>query len=315
MQACQWPGARCLERVPERIAVWQLEDGTCVIATTDFFMPMVDDARDFGRIAAANAISDIYAMGGTPIMALALLGLPTGKISLSEARRILQGGREICAEAGIPVAGGHSIDSREPIYGLAVIGTGRAAEIRRNDGARPGDVLILTKGLGVGIYSAAYRQDLLSRDDYDEMIASMTRLNRIGRDLAGLREVHAITDATGFGIAGHALEMARGAGLGFRIEAGTLPLLRRVADLAQNGVVTGASGRNWESFNGAVTFGPGLEMWWRDLVSDPQTSGGLLISVAPNRAEEVLAIIRAQGHETAARIGSVADTQPTVHFV
>src|SRR5947207_5281565 len=191
-------------------AVWQLDSGTCIIATTDFFMPMVDDPYDFGRIAATNALSDVYAMGGRPIMALAILAMPLEKLPTQMVREILRGGRDICATAGIPVAGGHSIDSPELIYGLAAIGTYRPADIRRNSGARPGDALILTKGLGVGIYSAAIKKQALSPDGYEEMIASTTLLNRIGAELAADASVHSMTDVTGFGLLGHALEMARG---------------------------------------------------------------------------------------------------------
>src|SRR5215831_20837534 len=206
-------------------AVWQVDDKTCIIATTDFFMPMVDDPRDFGRIATTNAISDVYAMGGKPIMALAILGMPLGKVSPAVVREILNGGAEICANAGIPVAGGHSIDSPEPIYGLAVIGIGRPERIRRNADARPGDALILTKGLGVGIYSAAFKKGALSAKAYAEMMDSTTLLNRVGMELAEDDAVHAITDVTGFGLLGHGLEMARGSELSLTIRADDLPLL------------------------------------------------------------------------------------------
>ena len=191
-------------------AVWHIDEKTAVIATTDFFMPMVDDPHAFGRIAATNAISDIYAMGGRPILALAILGMPIDKLPVDTIREILDGGRSICAEAGIPVAGGHSIDSPEPIYGLAVIGLADPAKLRRNADAKVGDALILTKGLGVGIYSAAIKKSALDQAGIDEMIASTTLLNRIGAELAEDAAVHAITDVTGFGILGHGLEVARG---------------------------------------------------------------------------------------------------------
>ncbi len=286
-------------------AVWRLDDGTCIIATTDFFMPMVDDPRDFGRIAATNALSDIYAMGGTPIMALALLGMPLGKVSLEDARRILDGGAEVCAAAGIPVAGGHSIDSAEPMYGLVAIGTAPDAGVRRNDSARPGDALILTKAIGVGLYSAAYRRHLLSAADYEEMIASMTLLNKVGAVLAQHGAVHAMTDVTGFGLAGHALEMARGSGVTLRIAADRLPLLARAEELASGGIVTGASARNWKSFDGAVTLAHDLPGAWRDIVSDPQTSGGLLVAVSPEKAEEIVRSLGADGYAASVVIGSV----------
>src|SRR5262249_55950002 len=194
-------------------AVWDLDGDTCVIATTDFFMPMVDDPRDFGRIAATNAISDVYAMGGKPIMALAILGMPLDKVPTATVRAILAGGAEVCTAAGIPVAGGHSIDSPKPIYGLAVVGICRRHDVRRHPDAEPGDFLILTKALGVGIYSAAFKKDALPSHAYDEMMASTTLLNRIGADLAKDSAVHAITDVTGFGLLGHALEVARGSRL------------------------------------------------------------------------------------------------------
>jgi len=295
-------------------AVWRQPDGTCIIATTDFFMPMVDDPRDFGRIAATNALSDIYAMGGSPVMALAVLGMPLGKVSVADTRAILEGGAEICAQAGIPVAGGHSIDSAEPIYGLVAIGTAPEARIRCNDAARPGDALILTKGLGVGLYSAAYRRGLLDADDYDEMIGSMTRLNRVGALLAERAEVHAMTDVTGFGLAGHALEMARGSDLAIRVDARRLPLLARAAEFARGGVVTGASGRNWESFEGAVTLDAGLSDEWQAIVTDPQTSGGLLVAVAPGAAEETRAMLHSQGFGMAEIIGHAEAGEATVRI-
>src|SRR5690348_8290542 len=200
-------------------AVWQVDDNTCIIATTDFFMPMVDDPFDFGRIAATNAISDVYAMGGKPIMALAILGMPVDKIPVEMVREILKGGAAVCASAGIPVAGGHSIDCPEPVYGLAVIGICRPEEVRRNADAEPGDKLILTKPVGVGIYSAAIKKAALLPEAYQEMIDTTTTLNRVGTELAKDKDVHAITDVTGFGVLGHALELARGSKLTVRIKA------------------------------------------------------------------------------------------------
>ena len=285
-------------------AVWQVDDNTCVIATTDFFMPMVDDPRDFGRIAATNAISDIYAMGGRPIMALAILGMPIDKLPPDQIREILAGGRDICAEAGIPVAGGHSIDAPEPIYGLAVIGLCHPSELRRNADARPGDVLILTKGLGVGIYSAAIKKGALDADGLAEMVASTTLLNKVGSDLAKRADIHAITDVTGFGILGHGLEIARGAGLTLRLRLADLPLLSRAAELAEAGFLTGASTRNWAAYGAEVTLPDGLPLWQRNLLTDPQTSGGLLVACAPEAADDVLDQIRAAGFPLAAIIGT-----------
>ena len=206
-------------------AVWRLDDETCIVATTDFFMPMVDDPFDFGRIAATNALSDVYAMGGKPIFALAVLGMPVNSMPTSMIREILRGGAAMAAEAGIPVAGGHSIDSPEPIYGLAVVGLVSTKALRRNSEARPGDALILTKPLGVGIYSAAIKKGALSDEGYREMLGFMTRLNVIGADLARDEAVHGMTDVTGFGLLGHALEMARGAGLTVRLRVDDAPLL------------------------------------------------------------------------------------------
>src|SRR6201994_693708 len=219
-------------------AVWQIDDNTCVIATTDFFMPVVDDPYDFGRIAAANALSDVYAMGGKPIMALAILGMPLGKLPVETVGQILEGGASICADAGIPVAGGHSIDSVEPIYGLAVIGLCSPENVRRNSGAHPGDALILTKGIGIGVYSAAFKKQVLSDDAYREMVASTTLLNKIGQTLGGDADVHGITDVTGFGLLGHGLELARGAGVRLTIEWDQIPLLGEAEQLAKAGQLT-----------------------------------------------------------------------------
>ena len=296
-------------------AVWQIDDATCVIATTDFFMPVVDDARDFGRIAATNAISDVYAMGGRPILALAILGMPVDKLPQEDIRTILAGGAEVCAAAGIPVAGGHSIDSVEPIYGLAVIGLAHPAEIRRNTMARPGDALILTKPLGVGIYSAALKKNALDAAAYAEMIGSTTRLNRVGAELAKDASVHAMTDVTGFGLLGHALEMARGSGLAIEIDLSAVPLFARAREWAEGGFVTGASRRNWASYGAEVTVPDGLANAAVDLLTDPQTSGGLLVSCDPARAEAILAGIRAAGYPAAAIVGRASDGAPGIRIV
>jgi selenide,water dikinase len=295
-------------------AVWQIDGQHCVIATTDFFMPMVDDPRDFGRIAAANAMSDIYAMGGEPIMALAILGMPLGKLPVEIVREILQGGASICAEAGIPVAGGHSIDSPEPIYGLAVIGLCSPADIRRNAGARPGDALILTKGIGVGVYSAAFKKRALPDGAYAEMMESTTLLNRIGHSLAKDGDVHAMTDVTGFGLLGHGLELARGGDVGLDIGYARVPFLAQAEALAEAGYVTGASGRNWDSYGEAVALPAGLPAWKRALLTDPQTSGGLLVACAAERAESILASIQAAGNSHARIIGSVTSGEPAIRI-
>lgn len=293
-------------------AVWQIDDATCVIATTDFFMPMVDDPYDFGRIAATNAISDVYAMGGRPIMALAILGMPLDKIPADMVREILRGGKAICATAGIPVAGGHSIDSPEPIYGLAVIGTCRPEDVRRNSGARAGDALILTKALGVGIYSAAIKREALPESGYGEMIRSTTLLNRIGSELAQDPNVHAITDVTGFGLLGHALEMARGSGCTLVIRESDIPLFSEAASLARDGYVTGASRRNWASYGEAVTLPADMPEWHRHLLTDPQTSGGLLIACARNSAAALVEKIIADGYPSARVMGHVEPGLPSI---
>jgi len=295
-------------------AVWQIDDQHCVIATTDFFMPVVDDPRDFGRIAAANALSDIYAMGGKPIMALAILGMPLDKLPVETVRAILQGGASICAEAGIPVAGGHSIDAPEPIYGLAVIGLCSPANIRRNSGARPGDALILTKGIGIGVYSAAFKKEALSRDAYAEMIASTTLLNRVGHTLAQNEDVHGVTDVTGFGLLGHGLELARGGGVSLDIDYVRIPFLVQAEALAEAGYVTGASGRNWASYGDGVVLPPEMAAWRRALLTDPQTSGGLLVACTAARAGSIRDAIEAAGYPRAQIIGAVTAGDPVVRI-
>jgi len=288
-------------------AVWRLNDEQALVATTDFFTPVVDDPYEFGRIAATNALSDVYAMGAQPIFALAIVGMPVGKMPVEAIQQILAGGAAICASAGIPIAGGHSIDSAEPIYGLVALGLVHPDRLLKNSGGRAGDVLILTKPLGVGVYSAALKQDRLSHEGYRALIASTTQLNTVGRDLPGLAGVHAVTDVTGFGLLGHALEMARGAGLTAVIDGAAPPLHPDVEALARDGVRTGASGRNWASYGDAVRLPEGLEDWRRDLLCDPQTSGGLLIAVSAEAAEAVLALARSQGFGRAAVVGRLAE--------
>lgn len=306
-QAQSGPFARLLvgTETGDDAAVWDLDGETTIIATTDFFMPMVDDPDHFGRIAATNAISDVYAMGGTPLMALAILGMPLGKIDTATVRAILAGGQAICAEAGIPVAGGHSIDCPEPVYGLAVIGSAPRSRIRRNSTARVGDALILTKALGVGAYSAAFKKEALPPAAYDEMIASVTKLNRIGTELAKDEAVHAVTDVTGFGILGHGLEMARGSGATLRLSLAALPWLKEAEALVRQGFVTGASHRNWASYGAEVELPTGTPDWQRHLLTDPQTSGGLLVACAAEAADRLVDEIRAAGYPAVVRIGRV----------
>lgn len=295
--------------------VWQVDERTCVIATTDFFMPVVDDPYDFGRIAATNALSDVYAMGGKPIMALAILGMPLDKLDVDTVRRILEGGESICAEAGIPIAGGHSIDSAEPIYGLAAIGLCAPSHLRRNSTAKVGDAIILTKGIGVGIYSAAFKKQALPADAYAEMLASTTLLNRVGHELAQDDDVHAITDVTGFGLLGHGLEMARGSGVRLRIEQARLAFFSQAEALAQAGYITGASKRNWNSYSDGVTLPADLPEWRRALLTDPQTSGGLLVACKPERADAIRDMIEAAGYPSARVIGTATAGAPGIEVI
>ncbi|TDS75376.1 selenide, water dikinase SelD [Comamonas sp. JUb58] len=284
-------------------AVYQINDTQAIVATTDFFMPIVDDPYDFGRIAATNALSDIYAMGGTPLMALAIVGMPINVLPHDVIAKILEGGESVCRDAGIPLAGGHSIDSVEPIYGLVGIGIVNPAQLKRNRDAQAGDVLILGKAIGVGIQSAALKKGLLSDSAYASMVRTTTQLNRPGAALGQLADVHALTDVTGFGLLGHTLELARGAQLTAVIDSQTLPLLPGVMDLAQQGVVTGASGRNWASYGGDVALDAQLPDAMRSLLTDPQTSGGLLVSCTPEAVGQVLDIFKTQGFGDACVVG------------
>jgi selenide,water dikinase len=300
-----WPELLVGAETSDDAAVYRLNATQALVATTDFFTPVVDDPFVFGQIAATNALSDIYAMGAAPILALALVGMPLGAIAMADIQQILAGGASICATAGIPVAGGHSIDSAEPIYGLVALGLVHPDKILRNSGARPGDQLILTKGLGIGVFSAALKQDRLSPEAYQAMIASATRLNAVGKDLANVSGVHAVTDITGFGLLGHALEMARGSGVQIVLRWADTPRLDGAFALAQAGVRTGAALRNWASYGPAVQVSPDVSEAARDLLCDPQTSGGLLISVAADDAEDLLDDVRGAGFEAAAIVGEV----------
>ena len=287
-------------------AVYRLNDTQAIVATTDFFMPIVDDPHDFGRIAATNAISDVYAMGGRPILALALVGMPINVLPLETIGAILKGGESVCAEAGIPIAGGHTIDSVEPIYGLVVMGLAHPRRVRRNADAKAGDVLVLGKPLGVGVLSAALKKDRLDAAGYAAMLASTTKLNTPGPDLAELPGVHALTDVTGFGLAGHVLEMARGAGLSVELDWHRVPLLPGVAALAAEGCVTGASGRNWAGYGADVALDVALPATARALLTDPQTSGGLLASCDAASVDTVLDVFRRHGFAQAAVVGRMA---------
>lgn len=287
-------------------AVYRLNEHQALIATTDFFMPIVDDPYDFGRIAATNALSDIYAMGGRPILALALVGMPINVLPHETIARVLAGGAAVCAAAGIPIAGGHSIDSVEPIYGLAAMGIAHPDQIKRNDAARDGDVLILGKPLGVGILSAAIKQQRLDAQGYQSMLESTTQLNTPGTALAALPGVHAMTDVTGFGLLGHTLELCRGAGLQAHLRYTDLPWLAQVPGLAQTGIRTGASDRNWHACQDAVSLDPALPEIAQTLLCDPQTSGGLLVACAADATADVLAVFHAAGFCAATAIGHLA---------
>jgi len=294
--------------------VYRLDDEKALVATTDFFMPIVDDPYDFGAIAAANALSDIYAVGGRPLFALALTGMPAGKIAPEVIGRILTGGADIAAKAGIMIGGGHSIDSPEPIYGLAVVGEVPLANIRRNNTARAGDALILGKALGVGILASTFKQHKLSDSDYAQLIATTTRLNAIGTDLARMDTVHAMTDVTGFSLIGHLLEVCEGSGLSARLSLGDIPLLGAAVPFARAGHSTGAGTRNRAAFGKAVVLPDGIADWQRNFLFDPQTSGGLLVAVAPADAQTVLRMFHARGYADAALIGAMGEGAPGIRI-
>ena len=286
-------------------AVYQLNEEQALIATTDFFMPIVDDPFDFGRIAATNAISDVYAMGGRPILALALVGMPINVLSTATIGRVLEGGASVCRAAGIPIAGGHTIDSVEAIYGLVALGLVHPKRVKRNADARPGDVLVLGKPLGVGVMSAALKKGELGDAGYAQMIANTTQLNTPGPDLAALPGVHALTDVTGFGLAGHVRDLARGSGCHGRIDWAAVPLLAGVRALAGQGYITGASGRNWEGYGAEITVPAAFAAEDQALLTDPQTSGGLLVSCEPSALDAVMAVFRRHGFAHAAVVGEV----------
>ena len=291
-------------------AVYKINDEQAVVATTDFFMPIVDDLFDFGRISATNALSDIYAIGGQPIMALAIAGFPVNSISDEDISKVLAGGAAVCEVAGVPVAGGHTIDAKEPIYGLAVNGLIHPDKIKRNSDGQAGDVLILGKGLGVGILGAAMNKDELDPKGYKIMIESTTQLNSVGVELAALTEINALTDVTGFGLCGHVFELCKGTGLSAKLVWDQLPMLDTVLDYAQQGYNTGAAGRNWDSFADQVVVPDGMAQWQKNLLMDPQTSGGLLASCPPEAAEKVLKTFHDAGFDYACIIGELGEGEP-----
>ena len=285
-------------------AVYRLNDTQALVATTDFFTPIVDDPYDFGRIAATNALSDIYAMGGRPILALAIVGMPLEKLPVSVIQKILEGGEAVCAQAGIPIAGGHSIDTLEPIYGLVGLGLVHPDKVKKNSTARAGDVLVLGKPLGIGILSAALKKGKLSQAGYRAMLACTTQLNTPGEALAEMPEVHAVTDITGFGLAGHLLEMLRGSKLAGEVSFDSLPVIAEALEWVKQGVATGASTRNWAGYGHDVEFSG--DDWKRKVLTDPQTSGGLLVACAPEAQDSVMEVFRKQGFAEARVIGRLS---------
>ncbi len=294
-------------------AVYKLNEQQAIVATIDFFMPIVDDAYDFGRIAATNALSDVYAMGGKPILALAVVGMPIDKMPLDVIKQILAGGAAVCEQAGIPMAGGHSIDAPEPIYGLVALGLVHPQQVKRNDRACEGDALILAKGLGVGILSAALKKQELDAQAYAGMLFSTTQLNAPGKWLAQMDTVHAMTDVTGFGLLGHLLGICRGSQLTAQLEFDQLPLLHGAMQLAQQGFVTGASRRNWQSYGDEVDLEPNLVEWQHNLLTDPQTSGGLLIACSRDAAQQIMQRLHGEGFSQAAKIGTLRAGAARVH--
>ncbi|MES2777154.1 MAG: selenide, water dikinase SelD [Bacteroidota bacterium] len=274
-------------------AVYDLGNGTALISTTDFFMPIVDDPYNFGRIASANAISDVYAMGGRPILAIAILGWPINVLPPEVAQKVIEGSRSICAEAGIPLAGGHSIDSPEPIFGLAVNGLVDTDKVKQNNTAQEGDILYLTKALGVGILTTAEKKGILKKEHTTLAASQMMQLNKIGTALGAMEGVHAMTDVTGFGLLGHLVEMAEGSGLSAEIDFKNVPLISEdIGWYVEQKSIPGGTVRNWDSYGEKVD---GISDFSKAVLADPQTSGGLLIAVAPASAAAIEAILNDSG--------------------
>ena len=291
-------------------AVYDLRNGTALISTTDFFMPIVDDPFNFGRIASANAISDVYAMGGSPIMAIAILGWPINVIPPKVATKVIEGSKSICLEAGIPLAGGHSIDSPEPIFGLAVNGLVDIKHLKQNNTAQSGDLLLLTKPIGVGILTTAEKKGILKEEHKMLAANQMMRLNKVGALLSKIDGVHAMTDVTGFGLLGHLIEMAEGSGLSAMVDFNQVPLIsNELPDYVQQGSVPGGTNRNWDSYGHKVHFNEEASSGlYKNILADPQTSGGLLISVAEKSYDEVVEVLSANGLEDFAKpIGQITE--------
>ncbi len=293
-KAENFPGLLVGNESRDDAAVIRMENGSCLISTTDFFTPIVNDPYDFGAIAATNAISDIYAMGGTPLMALGILGWPIQTIPVSHARRVMQGAKDVCKAAGIPLAGGHSIDSPAPFFGLSVNGTVAEGSIKRNGSSKEGDLLFLTKPLGLGMYATAHKRCMLDAEAYKEMVSWMMKLNTLGAEISGLKGIHAITDVTGFGLLGHLIEMTEASGLTAEIELSGLPLLSKTRDLMNGFVYPDNTTRNWKAYAEKVSGVEGLEFI---LLSDPQTSGGLLVSVDPKYVSRYIEVAKKAGLE------------------
>ncbi len=298
-------------------AAYDLGNGTALISTTDFFMPIVDDAFDFGRVAAANAISDVYAMGGKPLMAIAILGWPVDKLPAQLAQSVLEGARAVCAEAGIPLAGGHSIDTTEPVFGLSVSGLCDIPNLKRNNTARAGDVLLLTKPIGVGILATAEKRSLLKPEHRDAFMTQLTQLNKIGEALGKVAGVTAMTDVPGFGIAGHMVEMAEGAGLSAELNYGQLPVIEGAREYLAQRIVPDATYRNWNGYASKIFFEPGVDVMEAFcLLPDPQTNGGLLIAVAPDAVGEVVGLFKQNGlDQFCEAIGRFVDRREKVIYV
>lgn len=277
-------------------AVYDLENGTALISTTDFFTPIVDDAFSFGKIAGANAISDVYAMGGKPILAIAILGWPVDKLPAELAQLVLEGARQICAEAGIPLAGGHSIDTPEPIFGLSVNGLVNLTHLKQNNTAREGDLLLLTKPLGVGILSTAQKRGVLKEEHMALLLAQLAQLNKAGEALGKIKGIHAMTDVTGFGLLGHLIEMAEGSALSATLQYARVPVIEAAKEYLIQRIVPDATYRNWNSYSSKVFFAPGVNVMEAfSVLPDPQTNGGLLIAVAPSAVAEVRGVLAGFG--------------------
>ena len=294
-------------------AVYQLNDRQALVLTTDFFMPIVDDPVDFGRIAATNALSDVYAMGGTPILALAVLGMPINTLPMEAIQGIMLGGATVCQEAGIPLAGGHSIDSPEPIFGLVAAGLVHPMQVRRNATAKPKDKLILTKPLGIGVMTTALKKGQLTPDAYESVLKVMTQLNRVGATLATNPDVHAMTDVTGFGLLGHLLEVCRGSDLKAEISLSKIPILPAAQALASQGIFPGAAQRNWDGYQSQIQLTLSDKAKCETLLlADPQTSGGLLLAVAPDSVSTILEQLLAQGYGFSTVIGECVQGEPGI---